>query len=58
VNDSKEELAYLSISTMAPAEICEYPDSKKVGSFGGRTPSGLKHMTPVDSGVDYWKDEI
>ena len=58
VNDSKEELAYLSISTMAPAEICEYPDSKKVGSFGGRSPSRLKHMTSADSGVDYWKDEV
>ena len=26
VNDSDADLAYLSISTMMPAEICEYPD--------------------------------
>ena len=60
INDSQEELAYLSISTMATAEICEYPDSKKVGSFGGRGgegPSRLRHMTAKDAAVDYWKDE-
>src|SRR6476620_12538053 len=35
VNDSDAELAYLSVSTMMPAEVCEYPDSKKIGAFGG-----------------------
>jgi uncharacterized cupin superfamily protein len=57
VNDSNEDLAYISVSTMMPAEVCEYPDSKKVGSFGGATPSRLRHMTMAASGVDYWKDE-
>lgn len=56
VNDSAGELAYISISTMMPAEVCEYPDSKKVGAFG-ETTSKLKHMTPVDAAVDYWKEE-
>jgi uncharacterized cupin superfamily protein len=56
INDSAAELAYLSISTMAPAEVCEYPDSRKVGSFGEARPR-LKHMTHVDAAVDYWKDE-
>jgi uncharacterized cupin superfamily protein len=32
------ELAYISVSTMMPAEVCEYPDSKKVGAYGGATP--------------------
>jgi uncharacterized cupin superfamily protein len=53
VNDSDEELAYLSISTMMPAEVCEYPDSKKIGAFGG----GLRHLTRSGDGVDYWVDE-
>ena len=57
VNDSSEDLAFLSISTMAPAEVCEYPDSRKIGAFGGKSPSRLKHMTPADGAVDYWKDE-
>lgn len=53
VNDSDEELAYLSVSTMMPAEVCEYPDSNKVGAFG----EGLRHMTQAGQGVDYWVDE-
>ena len=53
VNDSDTELAYLSVSTMMPAEVCEYPDSKKVGAYGG----GLRHMTRAGDHVDYWTDE-
>jgi uncharacterized cupin superfamily protein len=55
VNDSDAELAYISVSTMMPAEVCEYPDSGKIGAFG---KSGLRHMTPAAGGVDYWMDEI
>ena len=54
VNDSDGELAYLSISTMMPAEVCEYPDSGKIGSFG---EGGLRHMTRADAAVDYWDGE-
>jgi len=54
VNDSDADLAYLSVSTMLPAEVCEYPDSNKVGAFGG----GLRHMTRAGDGVDYWEGEV
>jgi uncharacterized cupin superfamily protein len=54
VNDSDGELAYLSVSTMMPAEICEYPDSKKVGVFA----KDLRHMTRRDHDLDYWTDEV
>ena len=54
VNDSDAELAYLSISTMQPAEICEYPDSNKIGAFGGE----LRHLSQAGSNVDYWLDEV
>ena len=54
VNDSDAELAYLSVSTMLPAEVCEYPDSSKIGAFGG----GLRHMTSAGAHVDYWTNEI
>ncbi|HUP30374.1 MAG TPA: cupin domain-containing protein [Usitatibacter sp.] len=57
VNDSDEDLAYISVSTMAPAEVCEYPDSGKVGSFGGKGDSRLRHMTETSASVDYWKGE-
>lgn len=54
VNDSDAPLAYISVSTMRDAEVCEYPDSRKIGSFG---KGGLRHMTAVGSNVDYWTDE-
>jgi len=53
VNDSDAELAYLSVSTMLAVEICEYPDSKKIGVFGG----GLRQMTRADHDLDYWDGE-
>jgi uncharacterized cupin superfamily protein len=54
VNDSDADLAYLSISTKMPAEVCEYPDSGKIGAFGGT----LRHMTRTTHDLDYWTDEI
>ena len=57
VNDGTEELAYISVSTMMPAEVCEYPDSGKIGAFGGEGATRVRHMTPAGSAVDYWKDE-
>lgn len=54
VNDSEAELAYLSISTKRPAEVCEYPDSGKIGAFA----SGLHHMTRAADRVDYWEGEM
>ena len=57
VNDSSDVLAYISVSTMMPAEVCEYPDSGKVAAFGGEGPSRLRHITEATSLVDYWKGE-
>lgn len=54
INDSDTELAYLSVSTKLPAEICEYPDSRKIGAFAG----DLRHMTRADGNLDYWIDEV
>jgi uncharacterized cupin superfamily protein len=53
VNDSEADLAYLSVSTHMPAEVCEYPDSNKIGAFG----PGMRHMTPAGAHVDYWTGE-
>ena len=42
VNDSQDELAYVSVSTMQKVEICEYPDSNKLGLFAeGFVYSGI-----------------
>lgn len=53
INDSSEELAYLSISTMRPVEVCEYPDSNKIAAYAG----DLRHMTRAGDAVDYWVGE-
>jgi uncharacterized cupin superfamily protein len=53
INDSPGELAYLSVSTRLPLEICEYPDSGKVAAYAG----DLRHVTRADVGVDYWLGE-
>jgi uncharacterized cupin superfamily protein len=57
INDSYGDLAYISVSTMMPAEVCEYPDSKKISAYGISGKSRLRHLTMASAGVDYWKDE-
>jgi uncharacterized cupin superfamily protein len=57
VNDSDAPLAYLSVSTMRYPEICEYPDSGKIGAFGGPSEPRLRHLAPAGAGVDYWEGE-
>jgi len=54
VNDSDDELVYLSVSTMMPVEVCEYPDSQKIGAFSG----GLRHMSRASENLDYWAGEV
>jgi uncharacterized cupin superfamily protein len=53
INDSDEELAYLSISTQRPVEICEYPDSNKIAAFS----EGLDHITRASAALEYWDGE-
>ena len=53
INTSDAPLHYLSISTTERPEVCEYPDSGKVGIF---TP-GLRYLQKRDAGVDYWEGE-
>jgi len=55
VNDSNEDLCFLSVSTMTDPEVCEYPDSGKIIAFDGK----WRHSTEGASGnVDYWKGEV
>jgi uncharacterized cupin superfamily protein len=59
VNDSGAELAcrLIDASTMMPAEVCEYPDSGKIGAFGGSGEGRLRHLTKAGARVDYWEGE-
>lgn len=55
INSSNADLVYLSVSTMMPAEVCEYPDSNKIGAYGGT--GDIRHMTKSSHNLDYWVDE-
>jgi uncharacterized cupin superfamily protein len=58
INDSTEPLEYMSVSTMMPAEVCEYPDSGKIGAFGGDGDQRVRHLTRPAQALDYWDGEI
>lgn len=53
INTSDAPLHYLSISTQAKPEVCEYPDSGKVGVFS----EGLRLLQRREAGLDYWDGE-
>ena len=63
INTGTTELRYLAISTIAPAEICEYPDSGKVGAFVdnppdmGSVPARFRHIGRHADACDYWEGE-
>ena len=53
INNGTEPLHYLSMSSNLDPEVCEYPDSGKLGVWAG----GLAYITRSDSPVDYWDGE-
>jgi uncharacterized cupin superfamily protein len=59
VNTGKSDLRYLSLSTDAPAEIVEYPDSKKFGASAvNKDGSRWRYLGRIDGGkADYWDGE-
>lgn len=57
VNTGSMELRYIAISTRIEPEICEYPDSGKVGAYGGVGAGGFYHMARRSDQADYWDGE-
>lgn len=59
INTSDAPLTYLSISNNEPLEICEYPDSGKLGVFAdGRDGAApVRRLHRADSQLDYWDGE-
>jgi uncharacterized cupin superfamily protein len=60
VNTGVHELRYLVVSTMDFPDICEYPDSNKVGAYatgavGAQT--GLRALYVKNQNVDYYAGE-
>lgn len=59
LNTGSADLKYLSISTMQRPEVCEYPDSGKIGTYPA--DRGRRFMAQragdADQGLDYWLGE-
>jgi uncharacterized cupin superfamily protein len=63
INTGDTEMRYLSVSTMAPIEVCDYPDSGKFGVYedqpwdddGSRQP--FRHLARREDARDYWEGE-
>jgi uncharacterized cupin superfamily protein len=53
LNTSTADLKYLSISTQVRPEVCEYPDSDKIGVFS----EGTAFLQRRSAGLDYWDGE-
>lgn len=63
INTGDTDMRYLSVSTLAPIEICEYPDSGKFGVFEDLTPTagpprqGFRHLARRGDARGYWEGE-
>lgn len=58
VNTGTATMRYLSLSTVAEVEACEYPDSGKVLVVAGkRGPPKLRKMIRAENTVDYYDRE-
>jgi len=61
INTGRTDLRYLSISTMASIEVCEYPDSQKVGVWasapGQPGETGLRKLFRAENTVEYYDRE-
>ena len=60
INTGNQELRYLVVSTMEFPDICEYPDSNKIGAYAtaasGAKP-GLRALYAKDRNVNYYEGE-
>ncbi|HEY7241198.1 MAG TPA: cupin domain-containing protein [Burkholderiales bacterium] len=52
-NTGTGELKYLAVSTMRYPEVCEYPDSGKIGVIA----DSIRYVNRLDSQVGYWEGE-
>jgi uncharacterized cupin superfamily protein len=58
INTGSTPMRYLALSILADVEVCEYPDSNKIGVFaGGADKPGLRKLIRSDSEVDYYHGE-
>ncbi|MDH4115045.1 MAG: cupin domain-containing protein [Burkholderiaceae bacterium] len=58
INTGSSELRYLALSNIEKVEVCEYPESNKVGVFAG-TPDDapLRKLFRAETDVEYYDRE-
>jgi uncharacterized cupin superfamily protein len=54
VNTGTSTMRYLSLSTLAPVEVCTYPDSGKIGYY---TETGARRIHRIRDSADYYDGE-
>jgi uncharacterized cupin superfamily protein len=58
VNTGTTTLRYLSVSSISEVEVCEYPDSNKIGIFAdGSETSRLRATFRAEAAVEYYDGE-
>lgn len=58
INTGTTPLRYLSLSNNAEVEVCEYPDSRKLGVFADAgAGAGVRALYRAESAVDYYDGE-
>ncbi|MDE2235761.1 MAG: cupin domain-containing protein [Gammaproteobacteria bacterium] len=61
INTGKSEMRYLSLSTLAELEICDYPDSGKFGVYEqhppGKEGKPSRFLSRPGESLDYWDGE-
>jgi uncharacterized cupin superfamily protein len=60
INTGSAELRYLVVSTMEFPDLCDYPDSNKVGAYGSAAVGpkvGFRALFVRDRNVDYYEGE-
>ena len=58
INTGADELRYLVVSTMDFPDLCEYPDSNKVGAYGtAATGPQVRALYIRDQNVNYYDGE-
>jgi len=58
INTGSTTMRYLSLSNVAEVEVCEYPDSNKIGVFADAPGApGLRSLHRTSSAVDYYDGE-
>jgi uncharacterized cupin superfamily protein len=59
INDGDSAVRYVMVSTTAPADLVEYPDSNKIAAMGGgfRAPGAVSYMLSTAQQLGYFDGE-